>query len=307
MESITPITITDFKKALKECKEAGENPEITQTSSTPPDIIKPLSSLFTGDKYKEHAIAGVDIYEYSKYPEHIQRLIPFTYELISIKTLRECLTLDKYIFQKINGEENFPIIPTGDGGFHIFETPLHALFFIFHLESITKLFNAYEFHPELRRITGQINLRYSITFGNIFKTENNYFGPAIITNSRILKKDKLNRLLIDSNCYEWFLENTSGIETLKFITLKRLSSNRHFAEYKKELMEDNYFLLNKKTPSDVIIRSDVLKIGNIKSKNSTIDIYNIHFQLKFYLGPSEPDEDLPFVISVGNLNPIGLE
>ena len=301
------ITIADFKKALKECKKAGEDQGLPKNVIHQPDTIEPLSSLFIGDKYKEHAIAGVDIYEYSKYPEHIQRLIPFTYELISKKTLRECRTLDKYVFQKFNNEEDFPIIPTGDGGFHIFETPLHALFFIFHLESNTKLFNAYEFHPELRRITGQINLRYSITFDKIFKTKDNYFGPAIITNSRILKKDKLNRLLIDSNCYEWFLENISGIETLKLITLERLSSNRHFAEYKKEPMKSKCFLLNRNTSSDVIIRSDVVKIGNIKSKNSTIDIYNIHFQLKFYLEPSEPDKDLPFVISVGNLNPIGLE
>lgn len=49
----------------------------------------------------------------------------------------------------------------------------------------------------LYEVIGEINLRYSLTYDNLYFYNKNYYGPAIINCARIMSKDKLNRFLLD--------------------------------------------------------------------------------------------------------------
>jgi hypothetical protein len=73
------------------------------------------------------AVLGLDIYKYSDYDDDKQPLIPFVFDLLLDSGFKYVKDAEKTLFADINIANNF--ISTGDGGFIIFPTPLHALVF----------------------------------------------------------------------------------------------------------------------------------------------------------------------------------
>lgn len=277
-------------------------------------LIEDLKGYFNKQKYKYNAVLGIDIYKYSKFREIEQNLIPIVFKYLYQKAIDHCKECEEYLFQKYDKDliaKN--LIHRGDGGFQVFPTPLHALVFAIYFETILKTYNSYHYFPKLRKLIGEINLRYALTYDKLFNFDNNYFGPAIINNARILSRDSLNRFLIDGNAYSWFLNKTTGIETLKVSTYQTISKISEFKDYDKNKFEEYerknlvFKTTNTTTGENNLEVVNVLKIGMIKSKETEIDVYNLFLQLTllFY---HEEDEKLkkPIVISIGNLNTAGI-
>ncbi|TGM78080.1 hypothetical protein EHR01_08145 [Leptospira mtsangambouensis] len=264
------------------------------------------------------SVLGIDIYQYSKFPFKEQSLIPFLIKFIIEKSKREILNNDKFLFQNLieNDILNLDYINTGDGGFFIFETPLHSIVFSIYVEFYFRSFNSGKFLPKLRTYLGPLTLRYANTFDTIFKFDNNFYGPGIINNARILSKDKLNRYLIDENTYNWFLFKMNGIESLRAIKLEELINTEPFSNYtSKDLTGSEYSAISKHYAVGAqnfgIIESHIQKIGTIAAKKDLFSIYNLHLQFTARLHNNILDnngslEGTDIIFSLGNLNTTGI-
>ncbi|HJS00768.1 MAG TPA: hypothetical protein VJ780_07535 [Flavobacterium sp.] len=261
------------------------------------------------------SIFGIDIYKYSEYPEDIQVYVPVLFNSIYNLTVRMCLNVEKFFFISYGKNEsdfktNF--ISTGDGGFQIFENPIQSIIFGAYFELNVRRFNSGSFigniNTNLYNIIDRIELRYCITHDKIYSYDKNFFGAGIINNARILAKDNLNRLLIDQNTLRWFDENVNTIENLMVIRLENILKLSYFKDYDKSnttlIFQDN------DNDNDSIIKSlDILKIGSIKSKNTTLDIYNlkIQFSMHFDKGRGKFKKEYEhFLYTIGNLNTQGI-
>ena len=260
-------------------------------------------------KSEKVCILGYDIYKYSQFAESQQNLIPFIFDLLKKETIRFCEGLEKYIFIDVGFSDNF--ISTGDGGFIIFQNPLQAIvfntIFFLHLQA----YNSFRLYPKLGLYIGPLTIRSCLTMGNIFHYGKNYYGPGIITNARIISKDKLNRFLIDEKTYQWFLTKFNGIENITEITLedinqvvrlqKKITSSLFFSsesqiEVRKQGREYNKF-----------ISCHLQKIGSVLAKESSISVYNVELQAYMYVfDETDINKGKHFVVSVGNLNCTGL-
>ncbi|MFP4471847.1 MAG: hypothetical protein ACLFPE_14280 [Bacteroidales bacterium] len=276
------------------------------------DLYEDLKAYINNDNIPHKSVLGLDIYQYSTgYGELEQALIPFLFRRFMETTIRQCFTNHKYIFQKYTPQRiRDHFISTGDGGFFIFDTPLHSLVFAMNFAIVLRVFNAFHFYPKLRRIIGSINLRYAITYDNIYKFGNNFFGRAIINNARILQRDNLNRCLIDQNVNKWFLVNIGGLENLQVITMTEISNIQDFLDdYDCSILDENpdeiFGIIEKRTYG--IINSDILKIGKIQSKSTELNIYLLHLQVSLKLvNDDDPEQTKVFTISLGNLNTAGI-
>ena len=152
-------------------------------------------------------------------------------------------------------------------------------------------------------------MRYAITYDKIYYFNNNFYGRAIINNARILIKDNLNRCLIDEHAHTWFTTNLDGVENLQIITLDEIANiyefnknyDRKFLEHGDEIFEAD--------PSRKygIINSDILKVGNISSKDTSISVYNMHLQVTIRLYDEDNRERNRLItVSLGNLNTTGI-
>jgi hypothetical protein len=221
-----------------------------------------------------------------------------------------CLQNNQYVFQHVTQERiEKSFISTGDGGFVIFDTPMHALFFAINFEILVRSYNSYHLYPKLRNIIGSISLRYAITYDTIFNYDDNFYGTSIINNARILNKDTLNRCLIDQNTYNWFLINIDGIENLQVLTIHELANIAEFQHYDKDIIRtgENEIISNKMSRDFGVINSDVLKIGQFQSKELVMNIYNIHLQVTVKVF-ADRNKDLKrtLTMSLGNLNTTGI-
>lgn len=257
------------------------------------------------------SVLGLDIYQYSSYGEFEQMLIPFLFKTMLSTTIDLCIDNHPFIFQKYTKEhieKNF--ISTGDGGFLIFDTPLHSLLFASNYAIVLRIYNAFHFFPRLRKIIGGISTRYAITYDHVYSYDDNHYGTAIINNARILSRDSLNRCLIDEHVHRWFTVNIDGIENLQVITIEDVA---HIYEF-----SHGYSTLPLSTRSDKIfgheanrqegiINSDILKIGKIKAKETDINIYNLHLQVSMTLVNNDDENQKKIVtVSLGNLNTTGI-
>jgi len=258
--------------------------------------------------YEKKAVLGFDIYQYSQFEKFQQTLIPHLFRKLMEITIRNCFTHEPYIFQKTSEKkikENF--IDSGDGGFLIFETPFHALIFAIYFESNIKRYNSgHNSTEKIKNIVGEINLRYSLTHDDLYKTSNNYYGSAIITNARIMSKDKLNRFLLDKNSYTWFNKFINGIETIQLIDFEKDDHEeiKVFAGYTEIEDEETERSLLFGKSANSIINSDIMHIGEIKSKLDTIDIYSSHIQANLQTKGKAGFNKI--TISLGNLNSNGI-
>lgn len=274
------------------------------------DLYKELESSVNLKEFKRFSVLGIDIYRYGLYKHLEQTMIPALFKILFDKTIRLCLENNQFVFQDYTKEKiEKSFISTGDGGFLIFETPLHSLFFAINFEMMVRSFNAYHHFPKLRKIIGSISLRYAITYDTIFHFENNYYGSAIINNARILEKDTLNRCLLDQHTYEWFLTNMDGIENLQTYTIHDIANIYDFTRYDKKFIKsgENDIINTRMSRYTGIINSDILRIGQFEAKEALMNIFNLHLQVTLYASADDKkDTKRRITVSLGNLNTSGI-
>lgn len=256
------------------------------------------------------SILGIDIYKYSKYPFDQQVYIPVLFDHLYNFTVDTCRVSEGFVYQKYGKIADFfkeHFISTGDGGFQIFNTPLECLVFAAYFQLNVRCFNTgnlpFSIFQNLYKLTGPIELRYCITTDDIYKYSNNYFGPGIINNARILAKDNLNRVLIDSNSIRWFDAEINTIENLLVMKIPDFKETKYFKRYNSKLKSG----LFDTSSSNIPIKSiDILKIGNIKSKEADLDIYNLHLQIGMFANHIQKHDFTHFLVSLGNMNVGGI-
>ncbi len=274
------------------------------------DLYDKISDYIDTESFTRRAVLGIDIYRYGMFKHMEQTLIPSVFKIFFEKTIRLCLESNQYVFQKYDKktiERSF--ISTGDGGFLILETPLHAVMFAINFEMVVRSYNSFHLFPRLRKIIGSISLRYAITYDTLFHFDKNFYGTAIINNARILNKDNLNRCLLDESSFNWFLINIDGIENLQVYTIYDIANVYDFLSYDSIFLEEgeNEIIPNKTTRYSGIINSDILKIGQIQSKEVFLNIYNLHLQVSLTIrSDAAEDKERLITISLGNLNTTGI-
>lgn len=308
-EKIRKLSYSEIKELLKELDTESTFEKVNVIPESE-ELYQKLTEFINVRSFKRRAVLGIDIYRYGLYPHLQQTLIPTVFKIFFEKAIRLSLENNQFVFQKYDArkiEQSF--ISTGDGGFVIFDNPMHALFFAINFEILVRSYNAYHVYPKLRNITGSVSLRYAITYDTLFSFDNNFYGTSIINNARILEKDALNRCLIDQNTYDWFLINIDGIENLQVLTIHELANIAEFQDYDKEIIRtgDNEIIDTKVTRDSGVINSDVLKIGQIRSKELNLNIYNIHLQVTVKVfADQKKDIKRTLTMSLGNLNTSGI-
>lgn len=278
-------------------------------SEIKPDIKKFIELEKKVIESEEVSILGYDIYKYSQFDESQQNLIPFIFELLKKETIRFCIEGEDALFTQKDFSDNF--ISTGDGGFLIFNNPLQAVVFNTIFFAHLQTFNSYRLYPKLRHYIGPLTIRSCLTRDNVFHYQNNYYGPGIITNARIISKDKLNRFLIDEKTQQWFLTKFTGIENITEITLEDINQ---VIPLKKGTVISIFFSLeneiedNKQNRKHCKYKSCHLqKIGSVKAKESTISVYNVELQSYIYIyDENDDDKAKHFIVSIGNSNCTGI-
>ena len=305
-----------FNEIMNIIQEFDNKEQIMPTANIPSlEDITPLQEKLQSciDTTKMKFVLGIDIYKYSQFKILEQSLIPIIFKLLYDDTVENCLECETYLFQKYNKNDfiqNF--ISTGDGGFQMFDTPMHGVIFIMYFALNLRNYNSYHFFPKLRKIIGEIDLRYCITqdilYSLRYSDSKNYFGTSIINNARILGKDKLNRFLIDENVYLWFMININGIESLQYLDKNTINTIPDFAEY-NEIPEGDYSTIFQEKANQLsnILASDIQKIGEIKSKDTHLSVYNVHIQIKLNnVSEKDPSIKYPVTVTIGNLNISGI-
>jgi hypothetical protein len=253
-------------------------------------------------------VLGLDIYKYSEYPLFEQMFIPVIFNLLHKKTIQNCIKSEPYFFQKYSLDPLFfkkHFISTGDGGFQIFESPIEAIIFAIYFQLHIKRFNSgmhlEKLEEKIFDLIGRIELRYAITLDGIYGYGGSFYGPGIIHNARILSKDNLNRVLVDENIINWFDHNINSIENLIYIEKDNFLNIPFFKGYDTDLKTT---LFENKSIKAV----DILKIGNITSKNITLNIYNLHLQAGLaFRGDDQKTGYNFYSMTLGNINTKGIE
>jgi len=307
-----PLRNLEFDQILEILREYDTESTYEKVNIIPEstELYNKISDYIDTDSFTKRAVLGIDIYRYGMYKHLEQTLIPSVFKILFEKTIRLCVEWNQYVFQNYDKkaiERSF--ISTGDGGFLILETPLHAVLFAINFEMVVRSYNSFHLFPRLRKIIGSISLRYAITFDTLFHFDKNYYGTAIINNARILNKDNLNRCLLDESTFNWFLINIDGIENLQVYTIHDIANVYDFQNYDSKYLEEgeNEIIPKNKSRYDGIINSDILKIGQIQSKEVFLNIYNLHLQVSMNIrSDAAEDKKRLITISLGNLNTSGI-
>ncbi|PKA10407.1 hypothetical protein CH372_19550 [Leptospira meyeri] len=292
------------------------------------NINKALDKMFEDKESSKASVVCLDLYKYSQKNLQQQILIPGLMHDLHKFTIGNLFKYEGYIFEnimlRIEELENIDdlgkdikYIDNGDGFFIIFPNPLYSLLYIIWFEISLRFYNTYHLSPEFREITGQLIIRYSISYDILVEFINdknnglnNFYGPALINAGRIISKDKLNRLLIDENVVNWFLRYFNGIENLLSLNVHDIINIIKSAyNINIEYPSGEYFsILDNLKEKHWGIRSiDLLKVGEIQIKNGTIQIHNLHIQAQSALLPNKSDEEeVKITVTIGNLNPIDL-
>jgi len=277
-------------------------------TNTKKSMIKNVYNEFSKKAliHVKEAVLGYDIYKYSEYKEHKQNLIPIVFDLIFKETISSLKhSGDLSLFQTEIERIKSRFISTGDGGYLFFSTPLHALVFNLHFYSVLHMFNTRHFFPSLSKYVGNIIIRSAITFNNVYEYGSSSYGKAIIDNSRILSKDRLNRFIIDKMVFNYFNKYFNGIESLPIITVDFIEN---ILSEKMEKM--TFFRNNENNESQrndlnmpVIRNVHVQKIEDLLSKNTKLQLYNIEIQYSAkWFDTNEQQKPVTFILTIGNLN-----
>lgn len=255
-------------------------------------------------------VLGIDIYHYSQFSEEKRTFVPFVFEEVFLQAINLIEQNFMFLFQgyDLKAFRNL-YIPTGDGGFLVLETPLHAIVFAITLEMVFRMYNSFRFTRKLRGKVGEITVRYAISYDNVYSLHDKLYGSAIITCARLLRRDRLNRLLIDSHSFSWFTEMMMGIENLQTISIEELLRMPSFANYKKPTSGENNALIPEKlflNQFEGVKTVNVQKIGAIKEKDTLLEVYNVHLQavVEYVIFSGTK---IWFTLSLGNSNASGIQ
>jgi hypothetical protein len=303
MKNLSINMIKNIEKKYKILEDEGKSKD-----SIIPQLMESISEVF--DK---RAILGFDIYRYSQFPILEQTLIPFLLKELYKASYQHCLLHEPFIFKsKLNADFTDNFIDMGDGGFQILDNPLQAIIFSIYFQANLQRYNSHKSKDKIfRTIIGELTLRYSLTYDTIFKFQNNFYGSAIINNSRIISKDKLNRFLIDENSCDWFSNEINGVENLSAMDISdfkdiEIFSGYNIDEFKKETKQDISLIFSKEDKDDArILRSDLQRIGEIKSKLDTLSVHSLYLQALLYATTKRGSFN-KYTVSLGNLNPSGI-
>ncbi len=302
----------DFSRIMDLLKEYDAESVYDEVNIIPEsdDLKTELEKYVNTKSFNHKTVLGIDIYRYGMYQHMQQTLVPSLFKILFDKAILLCLENNQFVFQNYTKEDiENAFISTGDGGFVIFDTPLHALLFAINFETLVRTYNAYHLFPKLRNIIGSISLRYAITKDTIYSFEDNFYGSAIIINARILAKDSLNRCLIDQDTYDWFLINIDGIENLQVITIHEIANIYEFQDYDRKYIRqgENEILNTRISRYSGIINSDISKIGQIAAKDMDLNIYNLHLQVTLKASSTTNRKiKRTITVSLGNLNTAGI-
>lgn len=293
------MEMSDFEKAL------------SNVSNKPEDSVESLLADSLNAYYSKKTVLGVDVYRYSKYRKHAQTLIPFLLHRLYTDTVKDLTRYEQSFFADLSIESfKDHFIDNGDGGFIIFDTPFHALFFAVYLALNFLRYNTKKLFPEVYDIVGDISLRYALTRDDVFQFQSNWYGPSIITCARILGRDKLNRFLIDEEVKTWFDHEMNGIETLICLGINNLQNEpvhdqivKDKSSYKSLLMPEQ----GSNPGNSNIVTVNLSKIGAVESKGDLVSVYNLHLQSYLVVASlAAPNRPQKFIVTLGNLNPSGL-
>ena len=276
------------------------------------DIGKDLDGEMDFPLKSKRIALGFDILGYSRYTEEKQNLVPFALSLLLDATYESVSENEEFLFYMFD-KESFRkgFIHTGDGGFLILPNPLYGIVFALHFEMNLRSFNSGRIYPYLSKFIGRFDLRYAMSYGDVFHYDNNFFGPAIITASRIISRDKLNRFLMDQNSFDYFLREFNGIETLSLMSQEMILRTKSFQDFDKSKFNREGFVIGDATKESPGIENIFIQnIGKIDVKDDKFNIYNFFCQFSFdhYEEDSkEPNQKYNRIrVSLGNLNPQGL-
>lgn len=267
---------------------------------------------------KKFAVLGIDIYKYSEFAVLEQALIPRLFSEIYNQTCSLVVQNFQYLFQKYTSREfsfltctaGKYFIGTGDGGYQIFQTPLHSIIFASVFEAVVRQYNTRHFMTKVFDLVGPITLRYAVTLNSIYSDGSSFYGKAIIDNARILSKDKLNRLLVDENTFHWFQLTCFGIENLTSLSLADVSQMSEFQSYDSKYMTEEknelIYLDKEKIRSEGIKLVVAQKLGPLIAKSSRIQVYNVGMQVRSKFGMFLQTRTIEFTYSLGNLNAGGI-
>jgi hypothetical protein len=285
------------------------------------DLRHAMQNLYQVSPGDRVSVLGIDVYRYSQYKDLEQALIPLVLRLIYEEAAHDCLFQECYLFQQFlkRPEERVGTriagsrfrkrwIDTGDGGYQLLDTPLHALLFALKFETDVRSYNSGHFYPKLRQVVGALSLRYCITSEAAFRFEHNLYGAAIINNARILSRDTLNRCLMDEATFDWFTLRFNGIEGLEFASLNEIKGLPEFADYDPDYLSKSNVLIPAEVGEAELPMHFVAaqKIGTIEAKEQKMSIYNLYVQLLIVLSENRSKKGSLFVVSLGNLNTSGL-
>ncbi|GHV84294.1 hypothetical protein AGMMS50212_16340 [Spirochaetia bacterium] len=160
------------KKYLKNKLNAIDVESYFENTEIDESCIKEFSNKYFNVNVENKSILGFDIYKYSDYDLEKQNLIPFIFDLLLDDTIDTVIKKEKTLFEHFVRKANF--ISTGDGGFLVFDTPIHALIFNFYFYSALHLFITGHFYPKLSKFIDTLLIRTTITYDKLYNYENNY-------------------------------------------------------------------------------------------------------------------------------------
>lgn len=124
----------------------GYVPEGTELQDELTKAVDPKS-------FGNQAVLGIDVFRYSRMDALPQSIVPFVVRLLYWETIKHCREGCPFLFRNTSDEElRDHFIDTGDGGYQLLDTPLHALYFAVEFESTLRMFNSYTLRPQLRRL-----------------------------------------------------------------------------------------------------------------------------------------------------------
>ena len=265
-----------------------------------------LYKYFEGNNDPKKSVLGIDIFKYSKYDYAKQKLIPIIFRYLVSCTIDSCFLLESNFTFHYDKESILKeMIDTGDGGFLVFQNPIDTIIFLTYFAANLHSFNSYHSYPNLRKYIGPLTIRFAITYDKVYQIDSNFYGPAIINNARIMSRDKLNRLLIDGNTYDWYLLNTNGIENILLISIEHLFRQKPLAGLTRDQVKSLIFKNDKGSP--VIKNVFCQKLERINVKDDNFDVYNLIIQICLFMYDDEKvDEHTAFITTIGNMNCNGI-
>jgi hypothetical protein len=270
------------------------------------DLEVELAKYFADSREFVGSVLGIDIYRYSKFKREKQRLIPSIFKKLFDDAVGYCGEHEPFLFQKNQFSDRF--ISTGDGGFLIFDTPLHALVFATWFQACLAVFNSGLESPRLRKFVGALELRYTLTLDELFVQDSVHYGAAIINNARILSRDSLNRFLLDGHTVAWFATRLRTFETIMGLTIADIASLPDFKSYDRTNLKSVLFMdAAGDSPGQGSIRTAIVqKIGETTAKDDKFDTYSAYMQFGLSYGDGETTPMKNIVVTLGNLNSSGL-